>query len=110
MLAHTGIIRRPTVSLPSALSASLIYTCSSHLGTPILESPSNNLVPTAPNPVSLFSRRGRTDWLEPLNRLPWQPTLSKQGLFLSADKPLLYLLCARLSAKPFTYIISSNLI
>ena len=39
MLAHTGIIRRPTVSLPSALSASLIYTCSSHLGTPILESP-----------------------------------------------------------------------
>lgn len=50
------------------------------------------------------------DWPEPLNRLPWQPTLFKQGLFLSANKPLLYLLCARLSAKPFTYIISSNLI
>ena len=50
------------------------------------------------------------DWPEPLNRLPWQPTLFKQGLFLPVNKPLLCLLCARLSAKPFRYIISSNLI
>ena len=32
------------------------------------------------------------------------------GLFLSVNKPLSYPLCARLSAKPFTYIVSFNLI